>query len=863
VLCPVCNTTNADGSLACKSCGAPLTGSTPSTTTHSLQPGTKLQGGSFSIGKVLGQGGFGITYLGSDTRLRRAVAIKECFLFEGCSRHDGTVQVGGSLTVADFQKAKRGFLDEAQMLARFHHPSIVQVHTSFEENNTAYMVMELLSGKDLEKLLEQRGAIPEREAVGYIHRVGEALEVVHQASVLHRDIKPANIRVTDDGRVVLMDFGTARQFATGKTRQMTVMLTLDFAPLEQFLENAQFGPPTDLYALGATLYYLVTGSLPARAVDRKAGQALAPPHRLNSQVSQVVNDAVMWAMEMQMAKRPQSAREFLQALAGGPNPNRNPYEGQIRQILADLAKPLPAQPTSSAHDRRINEINRCLAVLDRLPLRKAGSCPACDQAVLVHITGEYTGRCPLCGRGDLTGRQIESNLCPVCRDGELGEYQSSKRAVRCPLCRRANLKSDARTLLIFFKEVWWVCPDCQAQFRATDGRTGATLMEFHEDPYGVGQQYRGQTLLAEHWQRLAGPREHYWKCKQCSARLDSLDDGRLKLIVFISDPYGVGMQFCGKTLLRSAWGKLALGLPLTAGNCFCPDCRAEFNLDSSQQTLAMLDLGSGNSRWGETWRGQAWPVSTWYIAAHGKSSLRPGWLCSACRAEFDDDPAGLKAIKLPSGPLSALVKQVYSLSDWYRRASGAPTLMEEKQLREECASLASLKQQEQSVELMAQRQSREMLEEELTRLLKQAMVEGFSPLQLQSHRISLREDEILYLEAPGLKLKQRTTQGNTFWETEIEGTLFVTSERILVDSPNGKMWQRPISKLIRVEKQYLPGFISKASILVSWFDGLQKPVGFSVPGLQLSVIAGNQTRTIKIDTNDLERMIQMIAKKAR
>src|SRR5262249_54399137 len=156
---------------------------------------------------------------------------------------------------------------------------------------------------------------------------------------------------------------TAREFAVGKTKRMTAVLTVDYAPLEQYTQNARFGPFTDVYALSATLYHLLTGRLPVRVTDRLVGQALPPPHRLNSSVSQVVSDAVMWAMEMQVDKRPQSVREFLQALAGGPNPNRNPYEGQIRQVLLDLAKPAAAPPTTSSYDLRINEINRHLSAL--------------------------------------------------------------------------------------------------------------------------------------------------------------------------------------------------------------------------------------------------------------------------------------------------------------------------------------------------------------------------------------------------------------------------------------------------------------------------------------------------------------------
>src|SRR5262249_44473870 len=161
---------------------------------------------------------------------------------------------------------------------------------------------------------------------------------------------------------------------------------------------------TDVYALGGTLYHLLTGKLPVRVTDRLAGQTLPQPHRLNPGVSQVVSDAVMWAMEMQVDKRPQTVQEFLHALAGGPNPNRNPSEGPIQQVPRDLAKPPPGPATASPHDQRVNEINRRLLALSRLPSRKASSCPACGQALLNHITGEATGRCPLCCQGKLTGR---------------------------------------------------------------------------------------------------------------------------------------------------------------------------------------------------------------------------------------------------------------------------------------------------------------------------------------------------------------------------------------------------------------------------------------------------------------------------
>jgi len=210
---------------------------------------------------------------------------------------------------------KQRFLDEARLLASLNHPGIVRVYDFFEENNTAYMVMEFLRGKSLAKLVEERGgALSEREAVGYILKVCEALDVVHKAGYLHRDIKPDNIIVCEDGRVVLIDFGAARAHMAGKTGRMTVILTPGFAPYEQYATMARFGPPLDIYALGATLYFLLTGEVPVSAPDRAIGVELKSVRELNGSVSRQVDEAVMKAMAMKVNERPQSVEEFVKLL---------------------------------------------------------------------------------------------------------------------------------------------------------------------------------------------------------------------------------------------------------------------------------------------------------------------------------------------------------------------------------------------------------------------------------------------------------------------------------------------------------------------------------------------------------------------
>jgi serine/threonine protein kinase len=315
ISCWACGARNPVGSRLCQTCGSSLL---LEEWQYPLPVGTKLKGGAYTVGKVLGQGGFGFTYKGSDTRLHRVVAIKEFFLM-GCIRQGTLVIADPFITPADFEAMKQHFLQEARTseLFKLNHPGIQRVYDAFEENNTAYIVMEFLEGKPLSRLLEERGGVMEEaEAVGYILQAAEALEAVHQAGYLHRDIKPDNIFVCKDGRVVLVSFGIAEKYVAGEEVEMEPILTPGYAPLEQYTRRARFGPPLDIYALGATLYHLLTGQVPPPAPDRLIGMDLLPPHQLNPKVSRSVSEAVMKAMAIRVEERPQTMRAFIEALRG-------------------------------------------------------------------------------------------------------------------------------------------------------------------------------------------------------------------------------------------------------------------------------------------------------------------------------------------------------------------------------------------------------------------------------------------------------------------------------------------------------------------------------------------------------------------
>ncbi|MGF1540568.1 MAG: serine/threonine protein kinase [Pleurocapsa sp.] len=279
-----------------------------------LNPGVNLASGEYQITKPLGQGGFGITYLGRDMRLNRSVAVKE-FFPEGCWREGTTVVSAGRWNANTYTNAKQKFLQEGQTLGQFNHPGIVRVFYYFEENNTAYLVMEYLRGQTLGQLLKNRGGkLPETEALFYMKKIAKALEVLHQSQFLHRDIKPDNIMLADDGRVVLIDFGAARDFAANNTERFTTMLTPGYAPLEQYGQALKYGAFTDIYALGSTFYHMLTGKVPPSAIERAAGVELQALRKLEPSLSPHLEQGIMKAMEMKVEERSQSITEFLEFL---------------------------------------------------------------------------------------------------------------------------------------------------------------------------------------------------------------------------------------------------------------------------------------------------------------------------------------------------------------------------------------------------------------------------------------------------------------------------------------------------------------------------------------------------------------------
>jgi len=289
---------------------------------QSLAPGTMLQNGAFETQNALGRGGFGITYTARDVRLERDVAIKE-FFPEGCARN-GNAVAPGNLSDEDFRAALGNFEDEARVLARFGHPNIVDVYSVFEENDTAYMVMEWVRGASLQNLVEERGAFSPEEAVALIEPICDALETVHGASLLHGDITPSNIMRTENGRVVLLDFGLTRRIAQAGYATMrlsnTRLGTAGYAPLEQYGRQSTLVAASDVYSLAATLFFLLTGETPPEATDRATGIALPDLRASNPAMGENLARAINDGLAIEASARPQSAKAFCESLTDAQNP---------------------------------------------------------------------------------------------------------------------------------------------------------------------------------------------------------------------------------------------------------------------------------------------------------------------------------------------------------------------------------------------------------------------------------------------------------------------------------------------------------------------------------------------------------------
>lgn len=361
--CYNCFQSMPDGATVCPSCGynaGAQTGKFP----MALPSGTVLNG-RYILGRVLGQGGFGITYIAQDHKTGVLVAVKEYFPDTMAARTDGhSVSAYTGQREENFLYGKECFLNEAKTLAEFiGNPNIVRVHSYFEENNTAYFVMDYVQGTSLQDYLKQRGRLSWEETKHILEPVIGALASVHSRGVIHRDVTPDNIYITNDGTVKLLDFGAARYSLGDKSRSLDVVLKHGYAPREQYSRHGRQGPYTDVYALGATFYYALTGRLPPDSIDRQDEDEFILPSSLGVKIPPEAEDALCKALAVSAQDRFQSMSEFYLALNEGgqepappvppsprpepPGPVPEPFPGPEPRTVPDPG-PAPAPGPSPA-----------------------------------------------------------------------------------------------------------------------------------------------------------------------------------------------------------------------------------------------------------------------------------------------------------------------------------------------------------------------------------------------------------------------------------------------------------------------------------------------------------------------------------
>ena len=341
-----------------------------------LQPNTTLQGGKYRIERVLGQGGFGNTYVGYNTEFEETVAIKEFFM-KGVTERDETtsvVSVSNADNVQQFEEQREKFKKEARRLRKLKNEHIVKVHDLFEENGTAYYVMDFIDGESLaEKMKKTDQPFTEAEVRSILSQILEALKEVHQNEIWHLDLKPGNIMIDKIGNAYLIDFGASKQIrANGSMTTSTALCyTPGYAPNEQIGQMYdRFGPWTDIYALGATVYNLLTNKKPPMAIDIEEDEEDA--FKFPDSVSEDMRKLVVWMMQPKRKARPQDVDGVIENIqtrepvkekpivSPKPEPKPNP-EPESEETLLIGTSDLQDKPNEQSKD----EENQTILVVSK------------------------------------------------------------------------------------------------------------------------------------------------------------------------------------------------------------------------------------------------------------------------------------------------------------------------------------------------------------------------------------------------------------------------------------------------------------------------------------------------------------------
>ena len=368
-LCYNCFQEKSDADGPCPYCGFDLAENEKKFPV-ALRAGTVLND-RYIVGRVLGQGGFGITYLALDTQLNAKVAIKEFMPNDIATRIGTTVSVAMDSKSEEFTYGAERFQEEARTLAKFiGNPNIAGVSSYFDENDTSYFVMDYIEGISFKTYIANHGGkISVEETLNVMIPVLRALTAVHAEGFIHRDVTPDNIYITKDGMVKLLDFGSARYSIGDKSKSLDVILKVGYAPKEQYIRRSRQGPFTDVYSCAACFYAAITGFLPPESLERLDEDTLVPISQCGIEIPEYLDKAILKGLAVQPEDRFQSAAEFLDAIES--------------QRVVEVPGAAPAAPTAGG------QLDAFLAKVKQRP-KLYGAIAAAAVVVLVAV-GVLTG----------------------------------------------------------------------------------------------------------------------------------------------------------------------------------------------------------------------------------------------------------------------------------------------------------------------------------------------------------------------------------------------------------------------------------------------------------------------------------------
>jgi len=560
----------------------------------------------YRILNLLGRGGFSFTYKAFDNITQSEVIIKE-LAPRGCTRnHDGSLSF--PFESDEVITMIRRFLDEARLLARLRIPGVVAIKDAFQSHSTAYIVMEFLPhAKPLSNLLNEHRVLPIRRSTTILKNAAEVLRDVHSSGFLHRDIKPSNILVDAEDKVILIDFGAAREWHADATVNHTVVFTPGYAPIEQLSERGRRGPPSDLYALAATGYEMLVGVKPPSALERLNGVPLLSLRSMREEIPYALEFAIMKSLEVHASKRPQTAEEFL-------------------HLLAPLFSSTDDEDVPSRHAvvsiSEVDVMDAKLVELKKLRI-PSNSCPSCG-GELEAIKPLKPNICPVCHADRIIFRDLDPYRCAVCRTGMLHPVKNAPQLFYCPLCKFGHLQKVS----LISKRI--NCKECSAQYERR-GRKKLALVKFGEVRSEIMQE--GSEAEESTWRSLSGRSDRCLECESCHSQWDVREDGRVLLVYATEDIYEIMKKH--RSLTPEEWARVALGLPTDAGNCICRTCGAEFFCD--ENSLTLLDVENDPNEFFIKHGGRRIPLEEVPWIAVGKNSGMPGLLCQDCSLEFDFD----------------------------------------------------------------------------------------------------------------------------------------------------------------------------------------------------------------------------------